>query len=172
MFHVFNYLPYSQSDSQFQNLRSSPASRLRTRTAGDEKEKRMEWQIVHKSNLLGIFLPSLSLLHLEQMLLCQDSRALPDPLYTFDGFVTAWSCHHVTILTILCKMVNSNIKLTQMLFSTLYTVAFDEERCLQCDFGCYGLLFLREVHHTAKGKSQRHSTGFGNRGTFPQHGSF
>ena len=27
---------------------------------GDEKEKRMEWQIVHKSNLLGIFQPSLS----------------------------------------------------------------------------------------------------------------
>ena len=36
---------------------------------GDEKEKRMEWQIVHKSNLLGIFsaLPSF----LEQML-CQE----------------------------------------------------------------------------------------------------
>ena len=57
---------------------AGPVKKERTATeGGDEKEKRMEWQIVHKSNLLGIFplLPlsgcSLAFFWQEQML-CQE----------------------------------------------------------------------------------------------------
>ena len=74
---------------------AGPAKKERTATeGGDEKEKRMEWQIVHKSNLLGIFplLPlsgcSLPFFWLEQML-CQE-RFLT--LYTFLMGRIALSC--------------------------------------------------------------------------------